>query len=55
MSERPPRWVPWACVAGVVLLSVLFFGVACSTSWARIAVLNTVDLLDVVGALNQSW
>jgi len=35
--------VPWACVAGVVLLSVLFFGVACSTSWARIAVLNTVE------------
>ncbi len=44
VSERaPPRWVLLACVAGVALLATVFFGVACSTSWARIAVLRTVE------------
>ena len=44
VSERPPRrWVFWACLAGVVLLGLVFVGVGCSTSWARIAVLRTVE------------
>ena len=44
VSERPvPRWLLWACVAGVALLAFAFFGVGCSTAWARIAALRTVE------------
>jgi uncharacterized membrane protein len=37
------RWVTWACVAGVAIMALAFFGVGSSTSWARIAVLRTVE------------
>ncbi len=43
MSERHPRWLVWACLGVVALLALAFFGVGCSTSWARIAVLRTVE------------
>ncbi len=44
VAVRPtPRWVPWACLVVVALLALAFFGVACSTSWARIALLRTVE------------
>ncbi len=43
VSVDRPRWQTWACVAGVALLALAFFGVGCSTSWARIAALRTVE------------
>ncbi len=42
-APAPRRWVLWACLVVVALLAVAFFGVACSTSWARIALLHTVE------------
>ncbi len=37
------RALPWLCVAAVALLGLAFFGVACSTAWARIAALSTIE------------